>query len=82
MSTSPCLCLSSTPFRGEGTRYSGVELGLFSSDNRYQLSAHLDPHNTGVLVVDLQGRDQGGRSRDAGGLVDDLEKDDTGCVIM
>jgi len=52
------------------------------ADVRYQLSAHLDPHNTGVLVVDLQGRDQGGRSRDAGGLVDDLEKDDTGCVIM
>ena len=52
------------------------------ADVRYQLSAHLDPHNAGVLVVDLQGRDQGGRSRDAGGLVDDLEKDDTGCVIM
>lgn len=49
---------------------------------RYHLSAHIDPHNTGVLVVDLQGRDQGGRSRDAGGLVDDMEKDDSGCVIM
>lgn len=52
------------------------------ADDRYNLSAHIDPRNTGVLIVDLQGRDQGGRSRDAGGLVDDLEKEDTGCVIM
>jgi hypothetical protein len=50
--------------------------------DRYNLSAHIDPHNTGVLIVDLQGRDQGGRARDAGGLVDDMEKDETGCVIM
>lgn len=52
------------------------------ADDRYNLSAHIDPRNTGVLIVDLQGRDQGGRSRDPGGLVDDLEKEDTGCVIM
>ena len=49
--------------------------------HRYNLAAHVDPHNTGVLVVDLTGRGAGGRSRDAGGIVDDLggEKD---CVIM
>jgi hypothetical protein len=40
----------------------------------------VDPHNTGVLVVDLQGRGGGNRSRDAGGLVDQMDKDN--CVIM
>ena len=52
---------------------------------KYNLSAHLDPHNTGVLLVDLTGgADAGGgtRSRDAGGLMDDLEKQDEGCRVM
>jgi hypothetical protein len=35
-----------------------------------------------VLVVDLQGRSGGNRSRDAGGLVDQMKKDDNDCVIM
>ncbi|WWC72848.1 uncharacterized protein I206_106812 [Kwoniella pini CBS 10737] len=49
---------------------------------KYNLSAHVDPENTGVLIVDLQGRGGGQRSRDAGGLVDQLNKDDEGCKIM
>jgi hypothetical protein len=51
-------------------------------DTRYNLSAEIDPHNTGVLVVDLQGRQQGGRTRDAGGLVDRMGGDKDDCVIM
>lgn len=47
---------------------------------RYNLSAELDPRNAGVLVVDLQGRGAG-RSRDAGGLVDQMGGDKD-CVIM
>jgi len=35
-----------------------------------------------VLVVDLQGRAVGNRSRDAGGLVDQMNKADDGCTIM
>ncbi|KAI9637000.1 uncharacterized protein MKK02DRAFT_45710 [Dioszegia hungarica] len=50
---------------------------------RYNLAAHIDSHNTGVLVVDLRGGTQGGRSRDAGGLVDQMQKDEgEGCIIM
>ncbi|WVQ81194.1 hypothetical protein IAT38_003316 [Cryptococcus sp. DSM 104549] len=49
---------------------------------KYNLSANIDPHNTGVLVVDLQGRQSGPRSRDAGGLMDQMGKEDEGCVIM
>ena len=53
-------------------------------DGIYNLSAHLDPHNAGVLVVDLQGRQVNGRTRDAGGLVDEIGKRDGGddCIIM
>ena len=53
----------------------------FSTDTRYNLSAHIDEHNTGVLVVDLQGGEHGSRSRDAGGIMDEMGKDDR-CVIM
>ncbi|KAK6906350.1 hypothetical protein I203_100335 [Kwoniella mangroviensis CBS 8507] len=49
---------------------------------KYNLTAHVDPSNAGVLIVDLQGRAGGQRSRDAGGLVDELDKDDEGCKIM
>jgi hypothetical protein len=49
---------------------------------KYNLEAHLDPHNTGVLVVNLVGG-QGARSRDLG-WVDraDRESADGECVIM
>jgi len=51
--------------------------------DRYNLSAHLDPHNSGVLIVSLTGQDGMGRSRDAGGLVDELGKQqEGGCVII
>lgn len=53
-----------------------------SADSRYNLSAEIDPHNTGVLVVDLQGRTMGGRTRDAGGIVDRMGDKDADCVIM
>jgi hypothetical protein len=50
---------------------------------RYNLSAHLDPHNTGVLIVDLDGNERGTRTRDAGGLIDSMDKNEgTDCVIM
>jgi hypothetical protein len=54
-----------------------------SNRTRYNLSAHIDPHNTGVLIVDLTGQTQNGRSRDAGGLIGQMERDQgEGCVIM
>lgn len=54
-----------------------------SADSRYNLSAHIDPSNTGVLIVDLDGRENNGRTRDAGGLVDEMERGQGGdCVIM
>ncbi|KEI42445.1 uncharacterized protein L969DRAFT_152013 [Mixia osmundae IAM 14324] len=47
---------------------------------KYNLSAHLDPHNAGVLIVMLQGGGQG--SRDAG-FVDHLSRQqDNDCVVM
>jgi len=52
------------------------------SYNRYNLSAHVDPHNTGVLIVDLKGREGQGRSRDAGMVVDELGGKGQDCVIM
>lgn len=50
--------------------------------SRYNLSAHLDPHNTGVLIVDLSGETGGGRTRDAGCLVDEMERKEGECTIM
>ena len=49
---------------------------------KYNLEAHLDPHNTGVLVVNLAGG-HGAQSRDLG-WVDkaDRESADGECVIM
>ncbi|OXH30344.1 cytoplasmic protein [Cryptococcus neoformans] len=49
---------------------------------KYNLSAYIDPENTGVLVVDLEGKQTGPRSRDIGGMVDSLGKADEGCTIM
>lgn len=42
------------------------------------LAAHLDPHNTGVLVVDLSGRTG---SRDAG-FADQLANGGEQCLVM
>jgi hypothetical protein len=49
---------------------------------RYRLTAHLENGNSGVLVVDLLGREVGGRTRDAGGLVDELQRKQEDCVVM
>ncbi|RSH94960.1 hypothetical protein EHS25_000045 [Saitozyma podzolica] len=49
---------------------------------KYRLTAHLENGNSGVLVVDLQGREVGGRTRDAGGLVDELQRKQEDCVVM
>lgn len=46
---------------------------------RHNLSAHLDPHNDGVLIVNLGGgRDRG---MDSDEMTRRLEKDE-GCSIM
>ncbi|WWD21271.1 hypothetical protein CI109_105755 [Kwoniella shandongensis] len=82
--------------RGQGTLKVIVGKGIHSQGGvakikpaveglmrKYNLTAHVDPDNAGVLIVDLTGQHQGGtRSRDAGGLVDDLGKQDEGCTIM
>ncbi|ORY28824.1 hypothetical protein BCR39DRAFT_559388 [Naematelia encephala] len=50
---------------------------------KYNLSARIDPQNAGVLIVDLTGSEQGPRSRDAGGLVDQMGKEaGSDCTIM
>lgn len=49
---------------------------------RQNLSAHIDPHNAGVLIVDLDGREGNGRTRDAGGIMDELDGGKGDCVIM
>ncbi|WVQ74424.1 hypothetical protein IAR50_004025 [Cryptococcus sp. DSM 104548] len=49
---------------------------------KYNLSAYVDQSNTGVLIVDLEGKQTGSRSRDIGGVVDALGKADEGCTIM
>jgi hypothetical protein len=63
--------------------YRGESFCWRITDARYNLSAHIDPSNTGVLIVDLDGRENNGRTRDAGGLVDQMDRDQGGdCVIM
>ncbi|KAK9900311.1 DUF1771-domain-containing protein [Cystobasidium minutum MCA 4210] len=48
---------------------------------KYNLAAHLDPHNTGVLIVSLSG--PRGGSRDLGWVDQaDRESDEGQCVIM
>ena len=52
---------------------------------KYSLSAELDPHNSGVLLVDLTGRGAGaqGRSRDLGWVDQQNRESGEGeCVIM
>lgn len=46
--------------------------------SKYQLQAHLDPHNSGVLVVDLTGRAGGAFTRDAGGFTRGLAQQASG----
>ncbi|KAK0537461.1 hypothetical protein OC834_000803 [Tilletia horrida] len=50
------------------------------------ISAHVDPRNAGVIIVDLSGNGGGGSSRDADALTRDVARSTTGdendCVIM
>lgn len=48
---------------------------------RYNLNAHLDPHNSGVLIVQLQASSGGGRSRGRE-LGNELEQKNGDCTIM
>ncbi|KAK8844075.1 hypothetical protein IAR55_006869 [Kwoniella newhampshirensis] len=81
--------------RGQGTLNVIVGKGIHSQGHvakikpavedlmrKYNLTAHVDPENAGVLIVDLTGRSDGPRSRDAGGLVDQLGRQDDSCTIM
>jgi hypothetical protein len=45
---------------------------------KYTLQAHLDPHNAGVLVVDLTGKAGGNFSRDVGGMTRGLAQEASG----
>ena len=45
---------------------------------KYGLQAHLDPKNSGVLVVDLTGQQGGAFGRDAGGFTRGLAEHATG----
>ncbi|KAJ7045429.1 cytoplasmic protein [Mycena alexandri] len=47
---------------------------------KHQLSAELDPHNAGVLVVQMGGNQGGGVSPDE--ITRRLDRDDQGCTIM
>ncbi|KAF8325154.1 uncharacterized protein EI90DRAFT_3073118 [Cantharellus anzutake] len=49
---------------------------------KHHLSAHLDPHNSGVLIVSLDGSQRRDRSISVGDITDRLEREDLDCVIM
>ncbi|KAG8764543.1 hypothetical protein FS842_008519 [Serendipita sp. 407] len=49
---------------------------------KYQLAAQLDPHNAGVLVVQLNGAQRGERGMGVDEIQHRLEKDDEQCIIM
>ena len=50
---------------------------------RHQLIAELDPENSGVLIVSLDGRDKGtGRVMRPDDITRGIESKDDGCVIM
>lgn len=48
---------------------------------RYNLAPHLDEHNSGVLIVSLEGR-RTDRVLDVGDITRKLERKDEDCVIM
>lgn len=49
---------------------------------KYQLAAQLDPHNAGVLIVQLNGAQRGERGMGVDEIQRRLEKDDEQCIIM
>lgn len=44
-----------------------------------RLTAYLDPHNSGVLVIQLQGQGGGKGSRD---IMGDMDRSNDVCVVM
>lgn len=50
--------------------------------HRYNLVTSVDPLNTGLLIVSLNGRDRGGHVLEADELTRNLEKQGDGCLIM
>jgi len=49
---------------------------------KYQLVAELEPHNAGVLLVHLDGREGSGRKVGVDDITQKLEKGQDGCLIM
>jgi hypothetical protein len=49
---------------------------------RYKLAAQLDPHNEGVLIVQLGGVERGESGMGVDEIERRLEKDGEGCIIM
>ncbi|POY72362.1 hypothetical protein BMF94_4665 [Rhodotorula taiwanensis] len=56
-----------------------IKPAISSLMQREHLTAHLDQHNAGVLVVQLQGQ---GTGRDAGQFVREIESKGDTCVVM
>ncbi|KAJ7783047.1 hypothetical protein B0H16DRAFT_1495155 [Mycena metata] len=63
----------------EAKQRGDTEVHLIRFSELHQLFAELDPHNAGVLVVQMGGN-QGGVSPDE--IARRLERDDQGCTIM
>lgn len=86
LETFPDDALSLSSRTGKGIHSQGhvakIKPAVEEMMKKYNLSAHVDPTNTGVLVVDLRGREGMGRSRDAGRVVDELGGKGQECVIM
>ena len=60
-----------------------ILLFCFAFVIRHQLIAELDPQNSGVLIVSLDGQDKGtGRALQPEDITRGIESKDEGCVIM
>ena len=60
-----------------------VVLVAQQSFHRYNLVAELDPSNSGVLIVSIDGRDRGtGRVMRPDDLARGIEQQNEGCLIM
>lgn len=49
---------------------------------KYELAAHIDPHNEGVLIVSLGGSARGERGLNPDDITHKLDRDDENCVVM
>jgi hypothetical protein len=64
-------------------------IGFPFTPSRHNLAATIDPHNSGVLIVQLEGGTAAEQARDSGGVMlgaDDitqrLDRQDEGCIVM